>query len=101
MHSASSPRVLALLALLAAVPTAHALPPKPWEGSDSPTPYTVVNTRTGTPTTVLPLTGWKGRGLSTSLSLFHTPDVSPPGGLWRDNGWSHTYSTCLGGQERG
>lgn len=76
------------------------MPPKPWEGKDQPSPYTLVNTRTGYPTTVIPITGWKGRALSVQFVLFHNTDNN---GTTSDirGGWSHTYATYLYGTSNG
>jgi RHS repeat-associated protein len=75
--------------------------PERWMMSDRASPFSVLR-GDGNTTTSLPVVGWKGRGLSISLVLYHNRHELPAyGGVFGPapyplgHGWTHSYNLSL------
>jgi RHS repeat-associated protein len=76
--------------------------PMPWEGWDFASPFSLVNTSTANLLTVIPVTGFSGRGFPVLFSLYHNsanPKPVSSGGFYKPflptPGWSHSFSAYI------
>jgi hypothetical protein len=74
----------------------------PWEGWDFASPFSLVNTSTANLLTVIPVTGFSGRGFPVLFSLYHNsanPKPVSSGGFYKPflptPGWSHSFSAYI------
>jgi RHS repeat-associated protein len=74
--------------------------PRTWEGGISVSPHAIVNLRSGTVTTAIPVASWTHRTLSVAFNLYHnsfgaTQSITSstwPGLISPGKGWSTSYS---------